>query len=109
MTKADRYDEGKPQHHWLDTWPVALEKVARVFMYGAKKYAAYNYKKGAPASESYNCARRHMLKYFNGEFLDEESGEPHLAHAAWNLLRLLDEHYQEPEGFEDDRPHNTRS
>src|SRR5690606_36374216 len=100
-------NQGKPQHFWLDAWPKALSALSRVFEYGAQKYEAYNYKKGAPFSESYACARRHMLAWFNGEEIDPESGCHHLAHAAWNILRLLDEQQQPSPGTKDDRPNST--
>jgi hypothetical protein len=109
-TKAKRFDQGKPELHWLDAWSPALMEVARTFMYGAKKYGPYNYKKGAAYSQSYNCARRHMMKWFNGEEFDKEaydvSGEKisHLAFAAWNILRLLDESIAPGPGTVDDRP-----
>ena len=109
-TKAKRFDQGKPELHWLDAWSPALVEVARTFMYGAEKYGPYNYKKGATYSQSYNCARRHMMKWFNGEEFDKEaydvSGEKisHLAFAAWNILRLLDETIEPGPGTVDDRP-----
>ena len=31
----------------------------------------------------------HYIKYKNGEFIDEESGLPHLSHMAWNALAVL--------------------
>ena len=108
---ALRYNEGKPQHHWLDAWMSALNEIAKPFMYGAKKYGPYNYKKGAPYSENYNCARRHMIKWLNGEDYDietfEATGEKvsHLAFAAWNIIRLLDESLEPGPGTVDDRPH----
>lgn len=108
---ALRYNEGKPQHHWLDAWMPALNEIAKPFMYGAKKYGPYNYKKGAPYSENYNCARRHMIKWLNGEDFDTETLEAtgekvsHLAFAAWNIIRLLDESLEPGPGTVDDRPH----
>ncbi|KKW09801.1 MAG: hypothetical protein UY48_C0053G0003 [Candidatus Gottesmanbacteria bacterium GW2011_GWB1_49_7] len=104
--QALRYNIGKAELHWLDAWPHALKSVSAVFAYGAKKYAAYNYKKGARFSESYACARRHMTAWFNGEDVDAESGQHHLAHAAWNILRLLDEQQSPSPGTQDDRPHS---
>lgn len=109
--QALRFNKGKPELHWLDAWMPALMEITRPFTYGSVKYGPYNYKKGAPYSESYNCARRHMMKWFNGEEYDletfEATGEKisHLAFAAWNIIRLLDESLEPGPGTQDDRPH----
>lgn len=108
--QAKRFDQGKAQLRWMDAWPDALAEVAKTFAYGAEKYGPYNYKKGAPFSQSYDCARRHMMKWFNGEQFDQETFErtgqkvSHLAFAAWNILRLLDESLSPAGGTVDDRP-----
>lgn len=108
--QALRFNEGKSQLHWIDAWMPALLEVTKPFELGAKKYGPYNYKKGAPYSESYNCARRHMLKWFNGQDFDEETFEmtgekvSHLAFAVWNLMRVLDETLEPGTGTVDDRP-----
>jgi len=107
--RAMRHDAGKPQLHYLDTFPHALREVARVFEYGAKKYAPYNYLKGAPYSESYSAARRHMLASMSRVEYDSEAKKAgfeidHLAFAAWNILRLLEEKIMPRPGTVDDRP-----
>ena len=66
--------------------PVALLAVARVAGMGADKYARYNYLNGYPWSLIYDAADRHILLSLAGQDYDEESGLPHLAHAAWNCL-----------------------
>jgi hypothetical protein len=110
-TQALRFNEGKPEMHWIDAWPAALNELTKPFMFGAEKYGPYNYKKGAPFSESYDCARRHMTKWLNGQDFDEDTFEKtgekvsHLAFAAWNILRLLDESLNPGPGTKDDRPH----
>lgn len=70
--------------------PGALEQVARVYGMGAKKYDAHNWAKGYPWSLSYSALYRHIEKTRKGEWLDEESGLPHLAHAAFHLFTLLE-------------------
>lgn len=105
---ADRFDQGKAQLHYNDTFPVAEEGVARVSEYGANKYSAYNYMRGAKGSiESYNCARRHMLKWLNGVDFDAEAKEKgfelhHIDLAIWNLKRLRQELHDFPD--RDNRP-----
>ena len=69
--------------------PLALWKVAEVGGYGEGKYARYNYVKGYKWSLSYDALQRHLMLFWDGEWLDEESKLPHLAHAAWHCLALM--------------------
>lgn len=80
----------------------ALADAARVFEYGRRKYAAWNWAKGMAWSVPLGCAIRHLLDAEAGEHLDLESGLPHRAHAQCNLLMLLSYQRTFPEG--DDRP-----
>jgi hypothetical protein len=67
----------------------ALWELARVFGRGAKKYAERNWERGYNWGFSYGALQRHLNKFWMGEEIDEESGLPHLAHAAWHCLVLL--------------------
>jgi hypothetical protein len=69
--------------------PNALMDIARVAGMGATKYEQFNFTKGYKWSLSYNALLRHVFAFLAGEDLDEESGLPHLAHAAWHCLALL--------------------
>jgi hypothetical protein len=81
------YDAGKLR---FDLIPPEWEKaLAEVMTAGAKKYADRNWEKGLSFSRRYGSARRHMNAYWSGEDFDKETGLPHLAHAAWNMLALL--------------------
>lgn len=105
---ADRYDSGKPELDYCDSFPVALEGVAKVSMSGRAKYTLFNYAKGAKsARESYNCARRHMLAWYNGQDWVPDAAPGIQVHeldaAIWNLMRLRQELVTFPE--RDDRPH----
>jgi len=79
-----------------------LEGACRVFAYGAGKYAAWNWAKGMAWSVPLGCALRHMQAVLDGEFIDDESGLPHIDHVFSNIVMLdyFERHY--PEG--DDRP-----
>jgi hypothetical protein len=71
----------------------ALVRVSRVFALGAKKYGPFNWRTpGKPVQHVTYCeaALRHLAAYLDGETIDPESGESHLAHAACGLLILLD-------------------
>lgn len=66
-------------------WPDA----AKVFDYGRKKYAEWNWAKGMDWNIPVACAARHALKVLaDGELLDEESGESHMGHMLCNLVML---------------------
>jgi hypothetical protein len=69
--------------------PQSLMEVAKVSGYGSKKYDRYNFLKGYRWSLSYDALQRHLHAFWGGEWLDPESGLPHLAHAGWHILALL--------------------
>lgn len=95
-----RYNDGKPDYSLIPMH--LLADTARVFTYGAKKYAAWNWSKGMAWSIPFACLLRHAFAWFRGQKLDAESGLPHTAHMVCNILMLI--HYEDfyPEG--DDRP-----
>jgi hypothetical protein len=88
MTEGIKYDASKPR--WSLIPQGTLEEVIKVLEYGANKYAPDNWKK-VPEMEVryYDAAMRHIDAYWQGEYLDEESGQPHLAHAVCCLLFLM--------------------
>lgn len=71
-----------PQH--------ALIEVAKVFMYGAKKYDEYNYSKGEKNTVYTDACMRHINQYLLGKDNDDESKLLHLAHAVANLMMVID-------------------
>jgi dATP/dGTP diphosphohydrolase, N-terminal len=97
---AARYHDGKPEMSLIPL--CTLEDEVRVWEYGRRKYAAWNWTKGMAWSIPFSCLIRHMSAWQSGEECDAESGLPHLAHAMCNLrmLTLYAKNY--PEG--DDRP-----
>lgn len=83
--------------------PRLVEECARVFTYGKRKYAAWNWAKGMAWSIPLACAARHLRKIIeDGEWNDAESGLPHRGHFACNVFMLLTFMRTFPEG--DDRP-----
>jgi hypothetical protein len=95
-----RYNDNKTDLSLIPICTLADE--ARVWEYGKKKYAAWNWTKGMAWSVPLACALRHIAAWQRGEENDQESGLPHLAHAMCNLrmLTLYKDVY--PDG--DDRP-----
>ena len=61
---------------------------ARVFEYGKKKYAAWNWAKGMAWSIPIACAGRHALAILEGEVNDSESGLQHTGHFMANVVML---------------------
>lgn len=88
MDKGIKHDEDKTKYELLP--PEALEEVAQVFTYGAKKYEAFNYRKDLAWSRIFGASMRHMWAWWRGEELDPETKKHHLAHAACCILMLLD-------------------
>ena len=72
---------------------LALEYVAQVYGRSSQdhggKYPARNWEKGYAWSKSFRALIKHAYKAWRGEWLDPESGLPHLAHAAWHCLCLM--------------------
>jgi len=86
----------------------ALDSMARVYAFGAEKYADHNWRKGYEWSKSYAAAMRHLTAFWNGETFDEESGLPHLAHAAFHLNAMMTWLERDGEGGQfDDRWTNS--
>lgn len=82
-----RYNTNKPD---LSLIPLCtLEDEARVWMYGKQKYAAWNWAKGMAWSVPYACALRHLSAWQQGEDIDAESGQSHLAHVMCNIRMLM--------------------
>jgi hypothetical protein len=86
-----KYDSGKTRTGLMFTgFASALNRVAEVTTFGANKYTANGWVSVPSASERYTDAMyRHLLAGVN-EKLDTESGLEHLAHAAWNILAILE-------------------
>lgn len=85
-----RYNGGKNR---LDLIPCSLiDGVGRVLTFGAQKYAPDNWRKfnQQQVKECIGSAMRHIEQYRQGNWLDPESGLPHLAHAATNLGFILE-------------------
>lgn len=84
---AVKFDGDKPR--W-DLLPLdALDDVAAVFTYGAKKYDTYNWLNDMRYGRYIAATFRHLRDYWLGQDNDSESGLSHLAHAGANILMLL--------------------
>lgn len=85
---------------------LGIDAIARVFAFGATKYADHNWRRGYEWSKSYAAAQRHMTAFWDGETNDPESGEPHLAHVGFHVLAMLTWLAEQGEGA--DNPFDDR-
>jgi len=89
--KALRHNEGKREMAYVLDFPKAMDELCKVMEYGAAKYEKDNWKKGGKPDDEYlSACMRHLYQHRNGNSVDPESDCRHIAHAAWNLLALLE-------------------
>jgi hypothetical protein len=75
-----KHDSDKPRYDLLP--PVAIDLMAQVMTFGAKKYKPEGWRIVPDALQRYHAALlRHSFAMLRGEVLDQESGLPHAAHA----------------------------
>ena len=85
---AIKHDDGKTD--WSLVPFEALEGMADVLSFGAKKYASWNWTDGGGFSYTrvLRSCLRHIFAFMRGEDNDPESGLSHISHAQCNLLFL---------------------
>lgn len=82
---------------------VAIVHAAHAMMQGAERYGAHNWRaKKVQAHIYYDAFNRHVMKWWEGQELEPDSGCHHLGHAIACLAILLDA--QAIDGLIDDRP-----
>ena len=81
-----KYDTGKPRMDLLA--PEAIEGLASVLDYGAKKYADRNWERGMRWGRCTAAALRHIFAWMRGEDRDPETGLSHIDHAMCCLMFL---------------------
>lgn len=86
-----KHDAGKALAGCLLDFSRALEGVAQVSTFGAQKYARGSWQTVPDARTRYfDAAMRHLLAHHSGEQFDKESGLPHLHHALWNWMAVVE-------------------
>jgi len=95
-----RYDADKVRHDLLP--PNAINELAKVLTFGAKKYAPNNWMKGMAWSRIIGPLKRHLNAIERGEDYDPETGLLHSAHVMCNAAFLTEYYKIFPQG--DDRP-----
>lgn len=101
-----RWQEHQGREHLIEAIYMlgfeGFQEAARVFDYGRRKYAEWNWAKGMKWSAPLACAARHILAMLDEGDTDLESGLSHRGHAICNVVMLLTYEFTFPEG--DDRP-----
>lgn len=87
MSEGRKDDSEKVRMDLLD--PYAMEQLAAVLTFGAKKYEAHNWRKGIVYSRLIAACLRHVLAFLGGQDRDEETGLPHMAHAMCCCMFIL--------------------
>lgn len=91
---ALRFNEGKPEVHYILFYRKFVEALAKVQEQGALKYGYANWMSGGkPDTEYLDSGMRHLLAFFEGEMYDDDLGTLHLAQACWNFINLLEQNY----------------
>jgi len=73
-------DDYNPRFSLLS--PQSIQRTIAVLEYGAARYGANNWRQCNSWRRYYDAAQRHLLAWFSGEDTDQESGLPHIDHAA---------------------------
>ena len=84
--KGLRYNSGKLKWSLVDF--DCFEDMVNVLEFGAKKYAAWNWKKGLKVTEVIESMQRHTNAILRGENIDPESNLPHIGHIQCNTMFL---------------------
>lgn len=82
-----KFDQEKPRMDLLDAY--AIEQLAMVLTFGAKKYDAHNWRKGLHKTRLIAAALRHLFAYLRGEDKDSETQLSHAAHAMCCCMFIL--------------------
>lgn len=90
--RGEKFDGGKPLAGLLYAdCTVALGQIVDVLTFGANKYEPKGWREVPEANRRYTDAlHRHLAAHYSGDVCDDESGLTHLAHAATNIIFLLE-------------------
>lgn len=84
-----KWDKGKIRYELVPL--SAIEALGKVLTFGATRYGEETWRLLPKANDRYYAATlRHLFAYRNGEYLDKDSGFPHLFHALTNIAFLIE-------------------
>lgn len=101
MSDATKHDGDKLRMDLIP--PEAIESLAKVLTFGAKKYEDRNWEKGLKFSRLFGATMRHLWAWWRGETNDPETGFCHLEHALCCVAMLVTYHVKKRDSL-DDRP-----
>ena len=94
-----KHDSEKVQLELLSSsW---INGVGKVLTFGAKKYAAHNWRKGIALSRLLGACLRHVFAFLGGQDNDPETGLSHLLHASCCLQFAFELYERIPENVDD--------
>lgn len=104
-TAAVKFDGDKPRFDLLP--PEALVELAKLYSFGAKKYADRNWEKGFRYGRTFAAMMRHAWAWFGAKLvgedgIDPDSGQSHMVSVAWNAFALIT--FEQRKIGTDDRP-----
>lgn len=95
MSGGTKHDQEKVRLDLLS--PIWLFGVGQVLTFGAKKYAAHNWRRGIHLSRLLGACLRHVFSFLGGEDRDPETGLSHLYHASCCLMFAAETYELRPE------------
>lgn len=101
-----KYDGDKPVMALMP--PKAMEEEGKVWTFGAKKYAYWNWTKGIQYVRILSAILRHTMALMAGQDLDPESGLHHAAHIRCCAGMLIEFHYANRNDLDDRYKSETR-
>ncbi len=102
LAEGVKDDLGKIRYDLIP--PDALEELARVYTFGAGKYADRNWEKGLLFSRVFGAMMRHAWLWFRGQDIDDGpggSGLNHLSSVAWCAFSLMAYQKRNMKDFDD--------
>lgn len=87
-TVALKHDGSKVRFELMSV--PAMQAIAEVMTFGARKYTDHNWRKGFAWSRLIGAAIRHLFAWIGGEDKDPESKLSHLAHVGCCIMFLLE-------------------
>lgn len=87
LSEAYKADEEKIRYDLIP--PEAMDAMAEVLTFGAKKYTDRNWEKGMAWGRAFRALISHAYKWWRGIPSDEESGMSHMAHCLCCAIFLV--------------------
>ena len=88
MSSGTKHDSEKVRWELLSV--DAINEIAKVMTFGARKYNDHNWRGGFDWSRLIGAAYRHLSAWHNGQDKDPETGLSHLAHLGCCVMFLLE-------------------